>query len=72
MFAKHESASRSGAVLAAALAVTYLAAAPMGWGFAAAAASEALPGTSNGIPGDLNGDGVVDVFDLLTLLANWG
>ena len=23
-------------------------------------------------PADLDGDGTVDIFDLLTLLANWG
>jgi hypothetical protein len=25
-----------------------------------------------GVPGDLNDDGVVDVFDLLILLGEWG
>ncbi len=33
---------------------------------AAAAASDPPP------PGDLDGDGVVGIVDLLTLLANWG
>jgi len=28
--------------------------------------------TDPGGPPDFNGDGTVDIFDLLTLLANWG